>query len=385
MKLEELPEPTGPLCGHRSRPLKYAYADGPQLSCQQPLQHLGRHKALTKWGIHYWHDDHDSPFLVEEGEPTDRVEVPELDIRPRDVPRLREMMRDFWTTEAGQTYLELTISQEQWLIPERFVGYTNRDVMLDFLTGRAVRPWTGAPAYFVVPEMLDVAAEAAEELGDDWTFATADLPSPSGLMVVGKPLPYPAPISGVNPPGSRYLYEVITWEPAEYGYDDVDDRDASFVEFWSGPASVPYERMGALGLRPYLPDNEGLLIDGKHWKYTHLDPQLRLLYVLFRLMQQRLTRVGPAELDRAARRGAHRADVPAEVTLITLRQIEPPREHTHRPVDWAGRWLVSGHWRSQYFPSRKAHAPVWIDSYIKGDPKAPLLPPKSGKVYVLKR
>ena len=34
-------------------------------------------------------------------------------------------------------------------------------------------------------------------------------------------------------------------------------------------------------------------------------------------------------------------------------------------------WMVTGHWRRQWYPSVEKHAPLWIDGYIKGDTTKP--------------
>ena len=52
-----------------------------------------------------------------------------------------------------------------------------------------------------------------------------------------------------------------------------------------------------------------------------------------------------------------------------------------RRRDWKVRWLVRGHHRAQWYPSRKAHKLIWIAPYIKGPGDRPLKPP----VYVVSR
>lgn len=36
-------------------------------------------------------------------------------------------------------------------------------------------------------------------------------------------------------------------------------------------------------------------------------------------------------------------------------------------------WMVSGHWRRQWYPARAVHEAIWIDPYIKGPDDKPLL------------
>jgi hypothetical protein len=38
-------------------------------------------------------------------------------------------------------------------------------------------------------------------------------------------------------------------------------------------------------------------------------------------------------------------------------------------------WLVSGHWRKQFYRSTGEHRPKWIEPYVKGSEDQPLKPP----------
>ena len=42
-------------------------------------------------------------------------------------------------------------------------------------------------------------------------------------------------------------------------------------------------------------------------------------------------------------------------------------------VSWSHRWLVNGHWRNQWLPSRAAHRLQWIAGYVKGPASKPLV------------
>lgn len=49
------------------------------------------------------------------------------------------------------------------------------------------------------------------------------------------------------------------------------------------------------------------------------------------------------------------------------------RSNVEARRDWSHRWLVSGHWRNQWYPSEGVHRPIWIDAFVKGPSDAPLL------------
>lgn len=91
-------------------------------------------------------------------------------------------------------------------------------------------------------------------------------------------------------------------------------------------------------------------------------------------------RPAPTEQRRLKRRG----DPDPVVTTIALRKRQhqdtgekaPGREYRHQ-------WLVSGHWRNQWYASAEAHRPIWIAPHMKGPEDAPLL--RREHVYTLTR
>jgi hypothetical protein len=41
---------------------------------------------------------------------------------------------------------------------------------------------------------------------------------------------------------------------------------------------------------------------------------------------------------------------------------------------YSHRWLVSGHFRNQWYPSEQTHKVIWIEPYVKGPEATPLVP-----------
>ena len=87
-----------------------------------------------------------------------------------------------------------------------------------------------------------------------------------------------------------------------------------------------------------------------------------------------------ARFTRPERRDVMRrkaVDLGEEITFVTLRRPEPrprkPSEENGSSVDWKHRWIVSGHYRAQWFPSEAAHHVIWIAPYLKGPEDAPLV------------
>ena len=90
----------------------------------------------------------------------------------------------------------------------------------------------------------------------------------------------------------------------------------------------------------------------------------------------------PTLLNRGLRKRMTKAGVTDElldlsVRLITLRR---PESHGSEPSDeseareWSHRWLVSGHFRNQWYPSRNDHSLIWVPAYVKGPDDKPFKP-----------
>lgn len=74
------------------------------------------------------------------------------------------------------------------------------------------------------------------------------------------------------------------------------------------------------------------------------------------------------------------------INVVTLRREARAAVAAHDQAEAEGRayrhqWWVSGHIRSQWYPSEQAHHLKWIAPYLKGPPDAPVLP----KVYAVSR
>ena len=70
-----------------------------------------------------------------------------------------------------------------------------------------------------------------------------------------------------------------------------------------------------------------------------------------------------------------RAGLPERsIVVVRLRRPTTPTadDHEPRPVDWSHRWITSGHWRNQPYPSEGVTRRIWINPFIKGPADKPL-------------
>lgn len=93
----------------------------------------------------------------------------------------------------------------------------------------------------------------------------------------------------------------------------------------------------------------------------------RFLVALFRLMEEYVdkdTTVLPRAFGRRATRGGRKGDAKSVTTLSLRRALYDETDGTGMKITLAH--LVRGHWRNQWYPSRKTHRAKWIQAHRRG-------------------
>lgn len=128
------------------------------------------------------------------------------------------------------------------------------------------------------------------------------------------------------------------------------------------------------------------------FRQEHEQPRARRLFGWFLsallLLNQRVLTTESQEVDRPARRRLDRQTSlhARSVEIVQLRRAVPAQSDTHdsKTVEWSHQWIVSGHWRQQFYPSTGEHRPVFVLPYVKGPENKPLKPPRA-KVFAVVR
>lgn len=115
--------------------------------------------------------------------------------------------------------------------------------------------------------------------------------------------------------------------------------------------------------------------------------EVRWVCAAMHLMSQKLTlqKDRPSQRSQRRRMEREKSQLVPLVKEITLRRFEQytPSGVSHT-VDWQWQWLVSGHWRNQYYPSTGEYKLIWVEDYVKGPEDKPLKPSQS-KIYKVVR
>jgi hypothetical protein len=265
--------------------------------------------------------------------------------------------------ELGPQYAQPGIEREAAWVAEH-LPEQQRGVLLD------------ADPIAVDPDMMTM-WEAASATFAPEPLAMTDLLAPVGFVY----LPRPAYILDIH--GKRIGYRAITWGRMRYTTPDAAEPDPNFG---NGIFIALYSRRGD-------PDDytDGITSADWTWSVAHssnwgygqayddlpvggMRSVAQQLQSLFRLMQQTIVIHDREMPTRPTRRRAAKADFPGKkVVVVRLRRpnAAPRGEEVGKP-QWSHRWLVSGHWRNQWYPSLGMHRQIWISPFVKGPEDKPL-------------
>lgn len=246
---------------------------------------------------------------------------------------------------------------------------------------------SGDPFYWDATTCELVAATAAGL--PEMTLRPEDLIVPFGFCWFARPLPLTTPDSvGRNLPMVGYAWGLVP----ENGVMLMPFVPT--VERASGaPSQLTMWRFGdsVEALSESVRDlarKEAGLMDSEVQARRRCE-QMRYIAACTVFMNQRILSRRSERPDRPTRRRLEREGWTHEplIQVITLRRAHPEgeaRESSGIPVEWTCQWVVSGHWRQQFYPSTGEHRPVFVLPYIKGPEGLPLKAPAE-RVFVVAR
>jgi hypothetical protein len=248
--------------------------------------------------------------------------------------------------------------------------------------------------------MVQLAVTAGESL-PDFHLEPEDVPSPTGFIVFAEPIG--SYINTDTEPAVRIPIVAVSWGQFRpdawphggvwvtyYAPTDIEGAE-KVARRLTGRPMRPRERERLRANRaPLTWDNEAFIGYGVDQKAdvkpgdshgpggsASAAPWLQTLRATWLLMNQgHIVEVDALAPDRAAVRRARREGLtPSPVRLIHLRRAT--REQGAPEGDGAAReftcrWMVRGHWRQQWYPSRGVHRPIWINPHLKGPDDKPL-------------
>jgi hypothetical protein len=112
------------------------------------------------------------------------------------------------------------------------------------------------------------------------------------------------------------------------------------------------------------------------------------LFAATLFMKQKILSVHESRAPREYRRKVEHGKAsppPSDIGVVLLRErAHAKTDGEGDPVEWSCRWLVTGHWRQQWYAKEQIHIPIWILPYVKGPEDKPLKP-ESERIFHVKR
>lgn len=242
-----------------------------------------------------------------------------------------------------------------------------------------------ADPYFWAGPLCGVIESAAGDLPVSWKFAREMLPTMSGFVWFQRPLAWPSHLD--HRTGSSKLI-ALSWQ--RFHNTETGDTAVSVCSFadWNGHKAWPT-------LTIVINHGESLRerIDGPRRSFSDeefalAEWVLRVFGSCLTFLEQRILIAPKHRAERHARKRLERQGYPHEplIRVVELRrkQSRPDHSDEHDPVEWSCQWVVSGHWRNQWYPSMNDYQPRWIMPYVKGPEDRPLKPPRA-KVFAVVR
>jgi hypothetical protein len=344
----------------------------------------------------------------------------------RDVPRIRQRMLDWaedrtrfgaagWLGKIGEAIVRAKPGEkpEEW---RQSATMTSERWATTLRTGEL---------FYVAEALTTLTRHAAESL-TGYDLHPEDLPAETGVMFYADPLRD----TGAPDPGGLPI-TLITW---------AIHSNSVLIDFWT-PTSH-WRTPGTVGF--LIPGFAHLLNDNRHRLPKHAVPQnplpthgflfqrsvalpfgapvdadhisgqmieehectgegcqvcyyadlsrdttrlQKLIVATWLLMGQTITLETPLEPKPLGTGARPRPDAPPQlVRYIELRAVKrPPRPQAGDEPSriYKHSWVVRGHWRSQWYPSREAHRPLWIGAHVAGPDDAPLI--GGDRINILRR
>lgn len=206
-----------------------------------------------------------------------------------------------------------------------------------------------------------------------------DVPDPWGVVFFENPLR-----SDDSKIGGDLLVSAMSWAPVRFargGGDGLVIVAWTLLRLEAGGIFAHFtgQTSWAAGANPDALASPGLDLATAA---SHAEDRRRLAALWTLSMQESIVETTTERLDsRTAAKAARRnVDVsPMKVLRLRRHRSEPTGGRADR--SYSHRWLVSGHWRNQYLPSRGTHRLQWIAPYVKGPEDKPLVVKETVKAW----
>jgi hypothetical protein len=242
------------------------------------------------------------------------------------------------------------------------------------------------------PSICRIIESVASTIPDNWRLSAERLPAQRGFFWFDKPVLVDVdgvvPLPDILDAHGPSVYEAIGWIP---GLSTRGDHGVILSAFTKTPGRplYPTHHSSMWEVESFGDLCKGMIQETNGWVETLSGLRLvRLFAACLAFLEQRILIAPHQRAERHARKRLERQGLVYEplIRVVELRRKQARTEYhgDAEPVEWSHQWIVSGHWRQQWYPSLNANQPVWIMPYVKGPEDKPLKPPRA-KVFAVVR
>jgi hypothetical protein len=305
-----------------------------------------------------------------------------------DADAAMEARTDLWNQLQNPEWMRLTAGWVRTAAGETHTPDDNVPAVLDgFVAGIHTAIRLGE-TFAVSPDIGVMLADAAPTM-PSYTITAADAPAPAGFVHFTGGLVTP------DCNGDRIVVRAMTWasqmvvfggEDPTPGFvgavltDPLDERDSSSHVYRTDPDMVAgLRRPGMRAATHWSPISiivwqHGQPFDMGRDRTDHVS--LAVLAALWRFVREPYVSDDAERASRPVAKRASRAGVepsPLRVVRLRRRAGEHPVGSGSQRSAYSHRFIVSGHWRNQWYPSLGDHRPRYIAPYVKGPDEAPVM------------
>lgn len=278
-----------------------------------------------------------------------------------------------WNSEEGRRYADLWI--RNWETTRSGIDPGTFKSLWGNFHGRILTQMRRADPIYIDPDMMTV-IESAYPTFTPEPLSPTDLITNWGFIALPRPFYYKVSDDDEVREDGKIAFRYIMWGIENHKYAGGTEQSVLLVTIWRGPNDKDDYPEMSWGNWPYLITLVPWALDGKTTYPNELGQWHQVaqkLETIWRLMLQTITIKTQMRASRSTNKRLEKSDYTRRgVTVITLRRPKSESSGEHRDVEWTKRWLVSGHWRNQWFPSLGMHKQILINPYIKGPLDKPL-------------
>jgi hypothetical protein len=302
---------------------------------------------------------------------------------------LRAETEAWWRTPDGERF------SEHWARAES-IG-RGEEMKAPYVHLVEAAKFATATPMFVADDMMALWQHALQDFPGE-SIEESDLPIPAGFVL----LPHPWEVHDIR--GDAYQVRAFAWIQVRRGEKDAVNISV-YIHRDDESESAELTRFTYGGLAPTLHFFHATTIafgetytapDVWHSALgNEIDDEavenavrtIRGIQAFWRLSFQEIGKPYALEATRPVRKRFARRFKDRPVPLVTVIALRPYRQDGPKPhedaevgsVAWSHRWIVSGHWRRQWYSSLGLHRAIYIAPFEKGPDDKPLV--LKDKVY----